>query len=297
MTFLTAGYIDGSRVKAEVLRRDLWASTGGATGVIRPADLKVLQTGTASTSIVISAGSAVIESTFANAGGNSYLVTNDQALTVAAPAAAGTYLVMLAVRDPQYAGQVAPPDPLTNSYTDVLIQATAPVSQPYITLASIVVSSAGAVVTTANITDKRALARPRTDSDNAMLFPASDTNMSKTAYVSWPLSPFSVTVPTWATELALKVTVNGVESAGAGATLGGLRVTYHNSVAQNGIIQFDGPGRQTVVVIGKFDIPSGDRGQLRYLGLQGYQTAGTAVIQQDYQSQVVYEWTFSERLA
>ena len=301
MALLTAGFIDGSRVKGEMLRRALWASTQGATGVVLPSDLKVLQTGTASTSVVISAGSAVIESAFANASGNSYIVTNDQAVTVAVPSSAGTYRVLLAVRDPQYAGQSTPSDPLTNAYTDVLIQSSFPSNQPYVHLANVVVGSTGATVTQANITDTREMASPRSQRDQAMLFPSANTNMSKSSYASWPLAPNSVLVPKWATELMVKITINGVEYTGTDTGVGGVRVIYQNSqgtqVAQNGIVTSKGAGRQTVAVLGRFSVLAAERGTVRYIGLQGYQSSGAGNFQQDYQSQLCYEWEFTERLA
>lgn len=294
MTFLPAGFIDGSRVPGEMLRRLAYASTKGETAVVESTDLRVAAQAVPNATVSINAGTGVIVSKFPNAPSQVYIVANDAAVNVNVPTTAGTWLVYAAIRDPQYPGQTVPGDPLTNSYTDILVTSSYPVNQPYMPLASIANPTGAAAITNAMITDTRVLGRPRRDDDARMLFPAANTNMSKSAYTSWPLSPFSVTVPTWATKLRLKVTVNGVESVGAGTTLGGVRVIYHNSVAQNGIVQFAGPGRQTVVVIGEFAIPLADRGQSRYLGLQGYQTVGSAVIQQDYQSQVLYEWTFIE---
>lgn len=294
MTFLPAGFIDGSMVPGEMLRRLAYAATKGETAVLLPTDLKVSAQTVPDDSVVINAGSAVIVSGFANAGAQTYVVANDAAVSVDVTTAAGTWHVYLIIRDPQYPGQTIPPDPLNDDYTDILVSATAPTNMPYMHLATIANPSGAAAITNAMITDTRTLARPRSESGEVMLFPASDVNMSKTAYTSWPLSGFAVTVPPWATGIRVHAMVNGVESVGAGATRGGVRIVYHNSVAQNGIIQFDGPGRQTVAVMGTFSVPAEDRGQLRYIGIQGYQTLGTAVIQQDSQSQVLISWTFTE---
>lgn len=294
MAFLPAGFIDGSRVPGEMLRRLAYAATKGETAVLLPTDLKVSAQSVPGASVVVNAGTAVIVSGFANAGPQSYVIANDAALTTPVPTSAGTWNVYVIIRDPQYPGQSIPPDPLTDDYTDILVAATPPTNQPYMHLATIANPAGAGAITDAMITDKRALARPRTESGEVMLFPASNINMSKTGYQSWPLSGFAVTVPTWATGIRVHAMINGVESVGTGATLGGVRITYHNSVAQNGIVSFPGPGRQTVGVMGEFDVAPADRGQARYIGVQGYQTAGTANIQQDYQSQVLISWTFTE---
>ena len=295
MTLLTAGFVDGSRVRGEMLRRALWASTSGATGIVGATDLRVSPTTPASGSVIVGAGSAVIESAFANAAGNSYIVSNDQALTVAAPSAAGTYRVCLTVRDPQYAGQTAPPDPLTNSYTDVYVGQSFPVGVPYVYLGDAPRASAGGNIT--SVTDKRAIAVPRSQRLQDMRFPASNVNMSKSEYQSWPLSDFAVTVPTWATYLMVTVSINGVEYTGTDTGRAGVRVVFGSNSAQNGIVTSKGASRQTAVVIGNFTVPAADRGQLRYIGVQGYQTAGAGSFQLDYQSAVVYDWEFVERPA
>lgn len=296
MTFLPAGFIDGSMVPGEMLRRLAYAATKGETAVVETTDLKVSAQTVPNATVSVNAGTGIIVSQFANAVSQTYIIANDAAVNVNVPTTAGTWLVYAVIRDPQYPGQVVPPDPLTDDYTDVLVTASYPANQPYMPLASIANPTGAAAITSAMITDTRTVGRPRTESDALMLFPAANINMSKTAYTSWPLSGAAgaVTVPTWATKLMVKVTVNGVESVGAGATMGGVRVVYHNTAAQNGIIQFAGPGRQTVSVIGSFSIPPEDRGEVRYVGLQGYQTVGTGTIQQDYQSQVLIEWTFTE---
>ena len=68
-------------------------------------------------------------------------------------------------------------------------------------------------------------------------------------------------------------------------------------VAQNGIVTSKGAGRQTVAVLGRFSVLPAERGTVRYIGLQGYQSSGAGNFQQDYQSQLCYEWEFTERLA
>lgn len=306
MAFLPAGFVDGARVPAELLRRLTNAATSGETGVIRPADLKVSALSTPGAAVIVGAGAAAVESKFANAAAQSYLAVNDAAVTVPVPANTGattvTRYVCVVLRDPQYAGQSVPPDPLTNSYTDITVNTSLPVGVPYILLATLTIPGSTSAITPAMIADNRVMARARSLSERVMVFPGANVNMSKSSYTSWPLTApgTSVSIPTWATHLDVVVQLNGVEYTGTGSAVGGVRIVFNGATtqtAQNGIVKFIGNSRQSVNVIGRFAIPAVDRGQTRYIGLQGYQSTGAGTIQQDYQSQLCIEWEFKETLA
>ena len=306
MAFLPAGFVDGARVPAELLRRLTNAATSGETGVIRPADLKVSALSTPGAAVIVGAGAAAVESKFPNAAAQSYLAVNDTAVTVNVPSNTGastvTRYVCVVLRDPQFAGQSVPPDPLTNSYVDITANTSLPVGVPHIRLATLTIPGNTSAITPAMIADNRVMARARSQSERLMVFPGADVNMSKSSYVSWPLtSPgTSVSVPSWATHLDVVVQLNGVEYTGTDSAVGGVRIVFNGAtaqIAQNGIVKFIGKSRQSVNVIGSFAIPPADRGQTRYIGLQGFQSLGAGNIQFDYQSQVCIEWEFSERLA
>ena len=100
-----------------------------------------------------------------------------------------------------------------------------------------------------------------------------------------------------APKVSNEVSINGVEYTGTDTGRAGVRVVFGSNSAQNGIVTSKGASRQTAVVIGNFTVPAADRGQLRYIGVQGYQTAGAGLFQLDYQSAVVYDWEFVERPA
>lgn len=295
MTLLTAGFVDGSRVHGEMLRRALWAATSGATGIVSATDLRVTPTDPPSGSVILTTGSAVIESGFAGAAGNSYIASNDQALTVPVPDPAGTYQVGLAVRDPQYAGQAAPADPLTNSYTDVLVAQAAPAGLPWVHLADVPRAVTGGPITT--VVDRRVVAVPRSDRGQEMRFPSGTVRMATHEYQSWPLSDFAVRVPAWATYLMVSVVANGVAYTGTDTGRAGVRIVFGQSAAQNGIVTSSGAARHTVAVLGNFTVPAQDRGQLRYIGVQGWQTLGSGRFEMDYQSALLYSWEFTERAA
>ena len=299
MTLLTAGYVDGSRVKAEMLRRDLWASTQGATGVVRSTDLKVYPTTPASTSIIVGAGSAVIESSFANAAGNSYIVSNDSELMVPVPSSAGTYWALLAVRDPQYAGQSTPSDPLTNSYTDVQVRGSLPSNQPYVKLAKVTVGSTGASVTAANISDERQMARQRRSRELRIYAPTS-TNSLGTAYQQWPTDlSIGFDCPKWATNASVVVTLAGVECMVSGYARAELKPTINGASSPDPVmhtVRNQANQRMPAITAGRFDIDPAWRGQTVMLGLRAAVRAGAAgAFQLDTDSTMTFDVDFYER--
>lgn len=297
MALKAAAFVDGREYAAEDVRRLAFAATDGATGVVRSGDLAVAATSTPSTNVTINAGVGYIQSTFAHA--QAYVVSNDAAYSAPVPANGTgspiTLYVQLVIDDPQYPGTAIPPSPLTALYCRLLIQTTLLTDRPVLLLATIVVPASTSVITNAMITTRALVARPRSYREPHVTYPSGDTNMSKTAYVSWPLSDFAVNVPIWATKVYMTVMFNGVEYTGTDTGVAGVRAMFRSVAAQNGIIQSLNRSRQTLAVLGVWDVPEVARGTLCYLGVQAYQTSGAGNFQLDYQSQIIYDYDFRDQ--
>lgn len=301
MAFLPAAIIDGALTYAESIRRLAYYVADSNTGVMGADHLAVTALSpTPGAAVNIAPGTGLIVSTYAGAFGQAYTVTNDATLQVTVPAngtgGTVTQRVLVTVRDPQYPGMPVPPVPATDLYLDVLVQPTFPTDRPYLHLADITMAAGASTVTGAMITPRVGLSRPRTDTDAAAYFPAATRNMSTTAYADWPQLGIALPIPAWATYCLARFTLNGVNYTGTGTGVGGVRVAFAGTAdTQNGIIKADGLSRQTLAVMGRWNLPAGIRGTTQALVLQGYQTSGSGLFTVDYQSQILAEWTFKEK--
>lgn len=301
MTFLPASVIDGARTPAESQRRQLYASTGGRTGVALPSALKVTALATPGPAVVIAPGGASIVSNYPGAAGQSYAVYNDSAFQVAVPAnntgAPISRHVWLTVRDPQYPGMPVPSDPLTDLYMDVVVTASEITDRPAIRLASIAMPTGATTVTPAMITDDRELANPKEHTARVPYLPGAEINIPKgSTYQAWAGAPQSVHIPDWTTHIVAAVHINGVEYTGTDNAVGGVRMVMNQSVdTQNGIIGSKGKSRQSVFVLGRWTLVSG-AGSNAQFSVQANHSVGAGNFQLDYQSQLLYEITFQQRI-
>lgn len=307
MAWLPAGFTDGGPVTGEMLRRATSIGARGETSIIRPKDLKVVQTNPPSAAVTIRPGSAVISGNRYTPGRDDqvYLVTNDAAETYPVPAnttqSPMTRHVCVVPRDPQYAGGGVRVDE-TDTMTDVVIGAGLPNARPYIWLAQIVIPPNTAAITDEMISEPLFECRPfelqRTVTDvEIKSMPTSDPymNMSKTAFRSWPLTGWSVNVPPWATKLILTVTVGGTEYTGSDRGTASLKVVFDTMDSEIIPISSNGLSRQVVMATAKFNVPEAIRGHnSRYIGLQGMQASGTGNWQQDSFTTLEYRWVWTE---
>lgn len=301
MTFLPASVIDGARTPAESLRRQLYASTGGRTGVALPSALKVTALATPGPAVVIAPGGASIVSNYPGAAGQSYAVYNDSAFQVAVPAnntgAPINRHVWLTVRDPQYPGMPVPANPLTDLYMDVQVTAATITDRPAYKLCAIVMPAGASTVTAGMITDTRDLANPQELTVRVPYLPGADINITKGGtYTAWAGAPQSIYVPDWTTHIVAAVHINGVEYTGTDNAVAGVRMVMNASVdTQNGIVGSKGKSRQAVFVLGRWTLLSG-AGANATFAVQANHTVGTGNFQLDYQSQLLYEVTFQQRI-
>lgn len=301
MTFLPVSVIDGARTYAESLRRQLYSETGGRSGVTLPGDLKVSALATPGGAVIIAPGGASIVSTYPGAAGQSYSVYNDSAFQVTVPAnntgAPINRHVWLTVRDPQYPGMPVPADPLTDLYMDVQVTANTITDRPAYKLCTIAMPTGATTVTAAMITDTRDLAKPQEQTVRVPYLPGADINITKGAtYTAWAGAPQTIYIPDWTTHIVTAVHINGVEYTGTDNAVAGVRMVMNASVdTQNGIIGSKGKSRQAVFVLGRWTLVSG-AGSNAQFSVQANHTVGAGNFQLDYQSQLLYEVTFQQKI-
>ena len=219
----------GARHSAASARNLAWNATGGKTGISTPTSLEVRATSTASNSVQIMPGGAVIESTYQGALQQSYTVRNASATTVAIPANAGssarTYYITAEVNDPTYAGS-NPPSIEEGPYNFFRARTSRQSVHPEVLLAKVKVRPNSPILSS-DITDMRELANPRreeyvfgrprvaADGGNQQNLAAKSSNGGE-YFPGGGGSPniFTLTVPTWATRVMVDASWMSVGYAG-----------------------------------------------------------------------------------
>ena len=310
MTFLTAGYIDGSRLSGEVLRRALWSATRGMTGVSNADSLKVQALGTPGAAVLVNAGGGVAQTKFAGAPPiQSYTVGNDSGVTLAVPASGGsasTWQVIVRVKDPQYAGESTPTEPLEDSYTVLELVSSVPAGKPYLWLATIVVPPSTATITNAMITDRRQIAEPRVRPDPPVTTAtATASDFRGTGYETWPATSgagtIQVVIPEWATKIVVRIDVNGIladQTSGGPPAYGGVRAFFNGIASPHSIVYASNlPTRIGVCGAWTFDIPAAWRGSTRPVSVQAMKSSpGNNYLRADQQTQLIWSITWHEAL-
>lgn len=159
--------LEGVEHSAEVARTLAWAATNGATGVIRPNDLKVRAQTVPDGSVRIAPGGFVVESKYAGADQQSYIerVPTETSVEVPATGSSGgaTRYVVARVNDPDYPGGGAiPPVPNDATYAAPYVVSSLSSTRTEVVLAKITQPANTAAITNSMITDMRVVANPRT---------------------------------------------------------------------------------------------------------------------------------------
>lgn len=309
MAFLTAGYVDGSRVKAEVLRRQTWITSGGAAGVADVDSLRVVALGTPGSSVLINPGGAIVPTAFPDAPSiQSYVIANDAAVAIPnlgnSSSSPVTWQIIARVVDPQYAGNSTPADPLTNPYTIAEAVSTLPVGKPYQWLATVVVPNNTSAITQAMITDRRQLARARQLVEaSRTIRPTVPNDMFKTGYLPWPTETAiggnkqAYTVPKWASRVTLRMTIAGIYVSGGPPIWGGIRTNFNGTVTTHAIVYAEAtPTRIPIIGSWTFDVPANLRGTTVEFELEGYNSSGAGTIRADNQTDFIWDVTWTEKV-
>ena len=159
--------LEGVEHSAEVARTLAWAATSGASGIIKPTDLRVRATPVPGGTVRIMPGGFVVESSYAGASQQSYVERVPTTTEVAVPATgssgSATRYVVAAILDPDYpGGGTAPEIPNDGVYAAPRVTTTLNLAYPHVPLARINQPANTATITDDMITDLREVANPRT---------------------------------------------------------------------------------------------------------------------------------------
>lgn len=223
MAMTAATAVDGGRANAAAIRRNQWNSTGGATGITTPGDLKVTALSVPGTAVNIAPGGGTIASTYPTAGKcESYGVNNDATFQVQIPGgmpADMNWAVIIRIDDYHYNGGTKPTDPKTALYNkpDVVFAANlGALIDPYLLLATVWVPKNKATITNDMITDRREVTAPRTKlvpRTNALL--DSETEQLTNTTDAGERFPNAgglqrIDVPYWATRMVVTAHLDGM---------------------------------------------------------------------------------------
>ena len=163
----------GFEHSAEVMRAMLAASTSGAEGIVTPGDFKVRPLSVPGTSVRVAPGNALIRNSYGGGQAQTYACRagSETQVPIEATGSAGsrTDLIVARIDDPTYQGGAF--DPLTFEAARFEVIQGVPastktvaglgLSYPAIALARVTLPASTGTVTSAMITDLRALAQPR----------------------------------------------------------------------------------------------------------------------------------------
>lgn len=319
----------GAQHSPEVARLLAYATSGGAEGVVEPADLKVSPLAVPGGSVRIAPGACLLRNRYPGGGQQSYVgrlaMQDTVPVTPTGSAGGRSDLVVARVLDPQYEGS-APSDPTDFDYVrTAVIEGVAAstiasaqaaraycrtLGYPAIPLGGITLPASTGTVTAGMIRDLRAVALPREKRGQRMAFPTGNNTMPTTSYSSWPADVRTqVDIPEWATRALVLAHLSGIEVIGNGRTVAGVR-TYlgpeiqpagaqvGREIGENGILVDEGgtaARRPHLTVAGIHDVRWA-RGTTQWLMTQAQRTSGTATIEADYQTTISLEWTFVEEV-
>lgn len=158
--------LDGVEHSAEVARMLAWGATSGASGIIKPTDLRVRAQTVPGPSVRIMPGGFVVESTYSGASQQSYIERAPTATDVDIPATGSsggaTRYVVGAILDAQYpGGGTAPAVPNDGIYAAPRVVSSLNQAYPLVPLARINQPANTSTITNAMITDLREVANPR----------------------------------------------------------------------------------------------------------------------------------------
>lgn len=313
MALRPAGFIDGARVHGETLRRALYASSNGATGVTRAGDLQVVPLSTPGGAVWIGPGGGVIATRFTDADpGQSYAVSNDAALQLTIPAnntsSPVTRHVILRVTDPQYAGESVPSDPAAAVYTVAEAVTALPNGKPYLHLATITLPANTGTVQASHITDRRRLANPRSERVLKSIPVTTADPLDSTAdFEQWPdQAIWPIYVPEWATEVKVVGTwynvasMPGTNISELAVLLGWNRPDSRRTNSTHMVLGYstsEGSAeqrRQTVGVSDTIAVPAGWRGQTITVMSNGKKVQGSVNLIADAWASVALDLQFVE---
>lgn len=288
-----------------MMTRDL---ARGNEGITEGDDLKVTALGTPGTSVQVSDGAGVIRGK-ANTFQGSYNVCNIGSMNVPVTATGGSPrsdMLVLRVLDPEYEGALNPAtDQIMYFYVISNVGNTAtvvPAGYTAIPLARIDIPASTSVITNAMIVDIRQCANPRRTRDLYTQSPASastEITGSSNAFASFSTAAgWTITVPTWATKVTIRLDIAGLRLSTANF-FGNLRTFFGSSLTTQSVVVDDNQGtgvrRITAITGDNLVIPTAYRGTSQVLRAQAAGATGnTGKISVDTSSTLFADVEFFE---
>lgn len=255
MTWLNPYAVNGATLDAAMLRLVAFEAIGGAEGIAAKNDCKVTASAVPDGNVHVGVGGVLIKNRYSGGGGQSYAGYNDSLDDVAVPdvTAATTRrdAIVARIHDPDFDGIIPPPgEEDTWVYLETEVITGVPgnpktaddlgLSYPAVLLATIQRTGPTSIVTAAQITDRRKLARPRREESRNHI-PTTGTNSLNTVSPSWENFPgsaaFTVDIPSWAVRAKIQGFVEGLRLTKAGT--GALRVVLVESGAATELTNLD----------------------------------------------------------
>lgn len=290
--------VDGARHPARATRLLVRDLVRGGQGVAEAGDLKVSPLQRPACGVRVADGSAVIHG--ARPWQGSYGQSNiGDAMVEIEPTGpfARTDLVVLRVEDPEYEGDRDPAHDQIGYFhvvQGVNPQATAaPEGMTAIPLARITLPRDTGTVTAEMITDLRQLSNPRHRHDVFTAHPTTTHQLpgKRDTWKPWPTeAAWDVTIPAWATQATVTVTLSGLRIEG-GSTFAELRTHLAGATGKPTVIDDNQSGvrRVPATLAHTYALASPLRGTIRRLLVQTrqseqysegslYVAAGTAIV-------------------
>lgn len=313
--------VTGAPFTADSARAEAYKQSNGARGVTLPTDLKVSALPTPGPFVRVQPGGATMPAGYPQAPGQSYSTYEQAAVDVPVPATgsggAVTRILIQRITDPQFEGQ-APANPLTHEYaTYEWVSSLNGLNFPYVDLVTLVQPASTSTITSAMLTDRRKLTRPRSSREQFMA-PGWGTTVGNQlravhpAWQNWPVQLIpSFEVPAWATHVRASMNVFGPAQIG-GYTAGKWELVIGwapGPVIKSALSSYDFNTSTTVQNVARvpamglvlYDvIPPAMRGTVQTIRGNGNKNVAFAqepgFLQADSLSQIEFDINFSEKI-
>lgn len=322
--FDTAAWsIDGARHNGDLLRVLAYAATNGSEGVVSVGDCKVHQLSVPGTQIVIDSGAVLVRNRSGSTKNQTYVANGrtETRLDVTPTTSAGgrSDAVIVRLEDPQFSPWTKPSAaaaPLYR-YTKPFIVENVPASttnadqlglgySAYM-LARLDIPSSTATITDGMITNVRKVANPRSLRRHVRANhqgAAYDLGGNGATWENWPPVARAIEIPTWATEMIVRMDITGGSAVG-GPVGGYMRGVYSvfngpviNATAQTTFsVEESTQQRRDFLVSDQIPVPASARGTTMYFYPQGRKfvdVGGVGILRADTGTSVVFDVEFLE---
>lgn len=306
----------GAKHSANVGRVLAFMASGGQDGIASPADLKVSPSSTPDGNVHVAVGAFSVLNRESNSRNEAYvgrgIAVSDIPISPSGSSPRSD-LVVVRLRDPQY-GYAAPSDVANGPYafpevvpgvpsnTRRADQVASLIGKSVYALARIDLPANTTAITAGMIKDLRKLAQAHQYHFVNQQTGIGFEQLTSSNWVNWPSNSIDVDVPPWATNAFVKVTLNTVVTDGASSDFNP-RISFGGITMQSAAWDYNGSNgfggeKMPFIMTADLDVRSiaGTTATLRTQAMRTFTSAtGTALVQFDIYSQIIYEVDFQER--